>query len=301
MHSLILAVVLASTPAFEPHHIVMGQVSPAGGGSDKCYGKACRVSSLTVTGGAIKDSAGVTRFDFPATETTTLTSTEADGATAIGFLFNTSTSLANGSAKVFSFRNNSAERLYITGGGTLVAQGQLNTTGGDVAATSTKTLRLYGFASDGAGVIGVKLGNAVTLTNATAKIICFYADSTITTDRLCIDKDGDILPSVSGANTLGNTSFRFGELWLDSTDATGSPGAATINKAAFQVSIAAGASSVVVTNSKVSTGSVVTCQLQANDTTGLYVRSAIPSAGSVTIHTSANATANLPLGCIVHN
>jgi hypothetical protein len=78
------------------------------------------------------------------------------------------------------------------------------------------------------------------------------------------------------------------------TDLSGTPGAATINKPVGKVAIAAGASSVVVTNSLVTAASIILFSPHARDATckELVVT---PAAGSFTISGSANATANLPL------
>lgn len=109
---------------------------------------------------------------------------------------------------------------------------------------------------------------------------------------------------VSPSSTASARTFWLnpsGKINLDATDGSGTPGAATINKPAFKVAVALGASSVVVTNSTVLAASVVQCNLQTNDATALYVRSAIPSAGSVTVHLSANTTAATTVGCVVFN
>ncbi|MBL8909870.1 MAG: hypothetical protein JNM17_04110 [Archangium sp.] len=77
------------------------------------------------------------------------------------------------------------------------------------------------------------------------------------------------------------------------TDSTGSPGAATINKPIGKSSIAAGASSVVITNSLVAAGSVVVITPHARDATCKELI-AVAAGGSFTVSGSANATANLP-------
>ncbi len=77
---------------------------------------------------------------------------------------------------------------------------------------------------------------------------------------------------------------------FDSTDASGTPGAATINKPRGLVSIASGVSSVVVTNSKVTASSGVFAVLQDN-TDAVQIRSVVPAAGSFTINLTGNTTA----------
>ncbi len=78
---------------------------------------------------------------------------------------------------------------------------------------------------------------------------------------------------------------------------TATVGAVAISKLAGQAIIAAGASSVTVTNTlaDVIANYIVVATLGAQDTTGLYVRSVVKGNGSFVIHTTANATANLPV------
>lgn len=81
-----------------------------------------------------------------------------------------------------------------------------------------------------------------------------------------------------------------GALALDTTDASGTPGAATINKPSGKVSIASGASSVVVTNNLVTAASSVFAVLQFVDATATQILSVVPGSGSFTIRVNANAT-----------
>lgn len=107
------------------------------------------------------------------------------------------------------------------------------------------------------------------------------------------------------ADTSGNAKATFanasGRLTFDATDASGTPGAATINKPSGQVAIAAGASSVVVTNSLVTATSVVWAVVQATDATLLRVDRVVPAAGSFTVIGNANATGNTKVGFVVFN
>lgn len=81
------------------------------------------------------------------------------------------------------------------------------------------------------------------------------------------------------------------DLW--GTDSTGTPGAATINKASGKSAIAAGASSVVITNSLVTAASRVLITPHARDATCKELI-AVPALGSFTVSGTANATAALP-------
>lgn len=92
-----------------------------------------------------------------------------------------------------------------------------------------------------------------------------------------------------------------GTITFDWTSLTGTPGAATINKIAGKVAIDIGASSVVVTNSLVTTNSFVFAVLQETDATLLYIKSVIPANGSFTITGNAAATAATNVAFLVLN
>lgn len=74
-------------------------------------------------------------------------------------------------------------------------------------------------------------------------------------------------------------------------DASATPGNVTQNTLRGQVSIAAAASSVTVTNSLVKSTSHVTAVLQGNDSTLTQILSVVPGAGSFVIKGNAAATA----------
>ena len=97
--------------------------------------------------------------------------------------------------------------------------------------------------------------------------------------------------ATTGTATLGKAAVGLKGLYADYTN-SGTIGAVTISKMAGRANIAAGASSVVVTNTLCTAASKVFASLVANDVTALYIRSVIPGAGSFTIATTANATAN---------
>lgn len=81
---------------------------------------------------------------------------------------------------------------------------------------------------------------------------------------------------------------------LPSTDSSGSPGAATINKPSGRSAIAAGASSVVISNSIVTAAARIFISPKIRDATGLLpIVSAQVAATSFTVSTTANCTAAL--------
>lgn len=100
--------------------------------------------------------------------------------------------------------------------------------------------------------------------------------------------------SVYRVDSTGKVSF-------NSTITTGgTTGNQTINKPSGTVNIAASGTSVTVTNSLVSTSSIVVAVVRTNDTTS-YIKNVVPSAGSFVITLGAAATAEVSIGFIVYN
>ena len=119
-----------------------------------------------------------------------------------------------------------------------------------------------------------------------------------------------LLQGCTGATTTacGNQAFFFddrGKLTFDSTDSSGTPGAATIDKAAGTSAVAAAANSVVITNALVAATSKVLINIRSADTTCIIPR-AVPGAGSFTLTmysvamVATNCTANLTFDWVVH-
>lgn len=140
-----------------------------------------------------------------------------------------------------------------------------------------------------------------------APTIAFAGASTVTT-AVTLDIAG---APVAGTNATITNAYalrvaggaaRFdGSLSLDATDASGTPGAATINKLAGKVAVAIGASSVTVTNSLVTTSSIVLASLQFVDATLTQILSVVPGSGSFTITGNANATDATKIAFVVIN
>lgn len=105
-------------------------------------------------------------------------------------------------------------------------------------------------------------------------------------------------PLTPSAVKLGKAGYGWGSFSLD-YNITATVGAVTINKPCGRVNIAAGASSVVVTNALVSPNSIVIAQLAAIDATLTYVKAVVPASGSFTITGNANATANCAVNFLV--
>ena len=105
---------------------------------------------------------------------------------------------------------------------------------------------------------------------------------------------------------LGSTTKPWTKVFSDQYLATqtitagGTTGAQTINKSAGTVNFAAAATSLVVTDSLVTTNSTIYCSVRTNDTTA-YVKNVVPSSGSFTITLGAAATAETSVGFFVVN
>lgn len=91
-----------------------------------------------------------------------------------------------------------------------------------------------------------------------------------------------------------------GRIDQQGVDSSASPGAQTSNKPVGKNAIAAGASSVVVTNSLVSATSMIFITPHARDATCKELI-AVPAAGSFTVSGTANATAALPFSWRIVN
>lgn len=92
-----------------------------------------------------------------------------------------------------------------------------------------------------------------------------------------------------------------GSINMDRTvTGAGTTGAQTINKLSGTVNFAAGATSLVVTNSLVSANSIVYAVVRTNDATA-YIKNVVPAAGSFTINLGAAATAETSVGFFVTN
>ncbi len=117
----------------------------------------------------------------------------------------------------------------------------------------------------------------------------------------------DVVTVASGGGDIADTSTDSifqnvnGQWKYPTTDASGTPGNATINKASGKVAIAIGASTVTVTNSLVTAASIVTATLQTADATLTFIKSVVPGAGSFVITGNANATAATKVAFTVQN
>ena len=115
--------------------------------------------------------------------------------------------------------------------------------------------------------------------------------------------NGDFTIQVKGGGSFAdafyiksNTNIQFPA----TNTAAGTTGNQTINKTSGTVNIAAAGTSITVTNSLVTTSSIVFAVIRTNDTTAV-IKNVVPAAGSFTINLNAAATAETSIGFFVIN
>ena len=240
-------------------------------------GLACQQNGCRVDFGAgasdYASSDGTTVTFAGPVGATSLTTSAASGATAIA--------MQTGSKIYYS------SAVYATATiGTYTLTGNFSTSGNIGTASGSyfyggSTGTIYSSSkADAADAVAHSFRSSASLVTAGAQIATFAPDSTPTV-KASIDKDG---------------TYR-----MDGTDASGTPGAATINQPIGQVSVDDTAASVVVTNSLVTTASVILPVLQFVDATCTQILSCVPAAGSFTITMNAACTAHTKIGFVVHN
>lgn len=132
---------------------------------------------------------------------------------------------------------------------------------------------------------GIHVGDRITV-NATTVTV-----DAVSSDLLTLTVSGAVPAGAGLAIAYANPIFvKFGGVIGGIPDDTGTPGAATQNTRRGRVAIAAAASSVVVTNSRVTAASVIHATLQTIDGTLTQILSVVPGSGSFTITGNAAAT-----------
>lgn len=124
------------------------------------------------------------------------------------------------------------------------------------------------------------------------------------TDQVGTVFDSITITTLLGVNGQGifNGPLYFGnDVFADKTvTAGGTTGARTINKNFGTVNFAAAASSLVVTDSRVTVNSIIICTVGTNDAT-MKSALAVAAAGSFTIFSNAAATAETRVNFMVVN
>lgn len=175
----------------------------------------------TFTGGVLSDSVQAATATFATIKGAVLT-----GATAVGVKITNLNTLSTAGAKICSWSpdNGTTELVYIDKDGNFFTFGNIKTSsGGGIFAplfnpyAANSSLQLRGAITDGAGVIGVKVGNSAALANATAKIAAFYSD-VFTTEKLAINVTGKLVwPTGGAADVIGTATLVAGTVTVATT------------------------------------------------------------------------------------
>lgn len=167
--------------------------------------------------------------------------------------------------------------------------GTSGTYAGTATATANGTTTVTLNHAAGLGYFG--LGSWLSINSTRARVTAVNADH-LTNGVITLTMDTAIPAGAGLAVTYSQPTFTpFGKITGGISDSTGSPGAATQNTRRGRVAIAAAAASVVVTNSLVTSSSVITATLQTVDGTLTQLLTVVPGSGSFTITGNAAATA----------
>lgn len=100
---------------------------------------------------------------------------------------------------------------------------------------------------------------------------------------------------------VGSVNHRTKSTWDNTTTTAGTTGNQTINKSSGTVNIAAGGTTVTVTNSLVTATSLVFAVIRTNDANGTSIKSVVPAAGSFVININTAPAAEISIGFFVIN
>jgi hypothetical protein len=167
-------------------------------------------------------------------------------------------------------------------------------------ATTTASGLLITNASGFTGSSGTQYGTSIVSTiNQTST--AGFTDLLINRTQTAV---GSGTQAFIDAQVAGSSYFKVdnnGKLTLQATNtAGGTTGNRTINKPTGTVNVAAAGTAITVTNSTVSTSSIVYAIARTNDTT-CAVKNAVPGSGTVTITMTAACTAETSVGFMVIN
>jgi Pectate lyase superfamily protein len=255
--------------------------------------------------------ATVNNFTKPASAELSVFWVRNNSASNVTITHNTSLIRALGATNIVLATNETAGFIFVAstivqqisgpfGGGTvagnLTVQG--NTTLGDaftdtfnVTASAPKFSLMSSTDTEGTLVLGRATGTDRD------SIIAVFNSATVASNYIRFQVHNGTLGARINAMTLfGNGSVAL----LKTITAGGTTGAQTINNPSGSVNFAAAATSLVVTNSLVSTSSVILCTVGTNDTT-MKSALAVAAAGSFTIFANAAATAETRVNFLVFN
>ena len=228
-----------------------------------------------------------------------------NSTTAQGFrVYNTYTDASNYERAAFDWvTTGNTLTIGTQNAGTGSARGINFATGGTTAMSISSAQAvsfLNGLTITGAGAFFDATGGGLSIraNNVTGAI---YFATGGTTLRWGIESTGNLVPQSADAYTLGKSGNGILQAFFSKTiTAAGTTGAQTINKASGSVNLAASATSLVVTDSLVSTSSVIICTVGSNDTTCKSVQ-AVAGSGSFTIYPNAAPTAETRVNFLITN
>lgn len=166
-----------------------------------------------------------------------------------------------------------------------------------ISNNNTSSSGVVGIAIDGTNQLSFIAGNG---TNRISRAAIGIASLTNTAGA----ESGDLTFLTQSGGTAMSEKMRItgaGGLTINATNtAAGTTGNQTINKASGTVNIAAAGTTVTVTNSLVTTSSIVFAVIRTNDATAV-IKNVVPGAGSFTINLNAATTAETSIGFFVIN
>jgi hypothetical protein len=214
-------------------------------------------------------------------------------SSTVGVVIDNSPALS-GSAKLLSVRDGGSEKFFVDSGGNFSTGNppglarSWTVWGASDGYASGSSPQAYVINSGGSGIFQVNVGATDAVTNGIAMV--FKTSSTWSaagtklvsiqnnaSEKLAFDDNGaTVYPQLCDTSGTNNTS-------------------STCNQAAGRVLMTSANSAYTLTNSIVSSTSIVAAVLQSNDTTALAIKSVVPGSGSFVINTNGNCTAN----CII--
>jgi hypothetical protein len=254
---------------------------------------------------------GTSKFGFGVTPTNTVTLGAAGNGLAVNNVDGTNAEFLS----IVPVSNVLTISTAVSGGGTLrniLVRG--GTGGGQILFSSAGSLTYSGVGATQTTYHGFTWPTATASSGVQSFI---SATGTVTQSGSATFNTFLCNPTISGTGSGGIACFRAqaggsdrfrvdassGKIGLQGTvTAAGTTGAQTINKPLGTVNFVAGATTLVVTNSLVSTSpyTPVTCTVQTNDSTAKSC-GAVPASGSVTLFLNAAATAETRALFIVHD
>ena len=199
--------------------------------------------------------------------------------------------IGTNSAAPFGVMSSGVARIYVQTAGNVTIGGTTNISqlAIPVAPTASANYGLFSLSNTTTAFDGTTTGKFVG--SSSGQYIAVNSVGSVAYNYISCQKNGLNRWQV---DSTGKETFA-------STITTGgTTGNQTINKPSGTVNIAAAGTTVTVTNSLVSTSSIVVAVVRTNDATA-YIKNVVPSAGSFVITLGAAATSEVSIGFIVYN